>query len=133
MKEIKYSNCFACGQDNPHGLKLSFEYDDKSAWAWFGSPLCFEGYNGVVHGGVIATILDEAMAKIILIQGLAAVTADMNIRYRKPLPIGLKVKVTGEITMQKTRTIHTKGTIEDEGGNIIAESTAVYIVVKHLP
>jgi uncharacterized protein (TIGR00369 family) len=132
MKEIKYANCFACGQDNPAGLKLNFEYDDKSAWAWFNSPAAFEGYNGVIHGGIIATILDEAMAKIILAKGLIAVTADMNVRYRKPLPLGAKVKVSGEITLQKTRTLHTKGVLTDETGNVIAESTAVYIVVKRL-
>jgi len=132
MKEIKYANCFVCGEDNPVGLKLSFDYSKDAAFSWFDSPVCFEGYNGVIHGGIIATLLDEAMAKIILSRNLIAVTADMNIRYRKSLPVGQRVKVSGEITLQKTRTIHTKAFVEDEQGIVYAESTAVYIVVKKL-
>ncbi|MFO7659894.1 MAG: PaaI family thioesterase [Candidatus Cloacimonadaceae bacterium] len=133
MEEIKYANCFVCGHANPVGLKLDFAYDEDSAAAWFDSPARYEGYQGVIHGGIIATLLDEAMAKIILKKGMIAVTADMNIKYRKPLPIGQKVKASGVITLQKSRTIHTKAALTDESGTIYAESTAVYIVVKHLP
>jgi len=132
MKEMKYANCFVCGPENPIGLKLDFACHENNAIAWFDSPVCFEGYQGVIHGGIIATILDEAMAKIILSQDLAAVTADMNIRYRNPLPVGHRVRVSGEITLQKSRTIHAKAFLADENGVIYAESTAVYIVVKHL-
>jgi uncharacterized protein (TIGR00369 family) len=132
MKEMKYANCFVCGQDNPIGLKLDFSFDETSAWAWFDSPQCFEGYHGVIHGGIIATLLDEVMAKIILSKDLVAVTADLSVRYRKSLPVGAQVKITGEITLQKSRTIHTKAVIADENGTIYAESTAVYIVVKSL-
>lgn len=132
MKDIKYSNCFVCGQDNPIGLKLDFDYDETCAWTWFDSPLCFEGYHEVIHGGIIATLLDEAMAKIILSKGLIAVTADLSVRYRKSLNVGIKVKVTGEITLQKSRTIHTKAVITDEIGTVYAEGTAVYIVVKNI-
>lgn len=132
MQEIKYTNCFVCGHDNPIGLKLDFLYDDSTAWTWFDSPASFEGYQGVIHGGIIATLLDEVMAKIILSKNLMAVTADLSIRYRKPLPVGLRVKVTGEITLQKSRTLHTKAILADDKGAVYAEGTAVYIVVKQL-
>lgn len=132
MLEIKYANCFVCGEGNPIGMKLSFEYNGDSASVWFDSPACYEGYHGVIHGGIIATLLDEAMAKIILSKSLVAVTADLNIRYRKPLTVGTRVKATGTITLQKSRTLHTEATLTDESGNVYAESKAVYIVVKHL-
>jgi uncharacterized protein (TIGR00369 family) len=132
MKEIKYANCFVCGEANPLGMKLNFEYDDNSAWTWFDSPAGYEGYHSVIHGGIIATLLDEVMAKIILSKNLVAVTADLNIRYRKPLPIGQRVKVTGTITLQKTRTLHTEASLIDKEGNVYAESKAVYIVVKQI-
>jgi uncharacterized protein (TIGR00369 family) len=132
MMEMKYANCFVCGQENPAGLHLDFDQTESEAWTWFDSPARFEGYQGVVHGGIIATLLDEVMAKIILSKDLAAVTADLSIRYRKPLPIGQKVKASGSITLQKSRTIHTKAELSDAQGNIYAEATAVYIVVKHL-
>jgi uncharacterized protein (TIGR00369 family) len=130
MLEMKYPNCFVCGHDNPLGLQLDFANEGETAYTWFTSPAGFEGYQGVIHGGIIATLLDEAMAKVIISKNLLAVTADMNIRYRKPLPIGQKVKVSGNITLQKTRTIHAKAVMEDENGNVYAESRAVYIVVK---
>lgn len=133
MKEMKYANCFVCGHENPVGLKLDFAFEEQCAYTRFDSPACFEGYQGVIHGGIIATLLDEVMAKIILSKGLIAVTAELNIRYRKPLPIGLNVRVSGEITLQKSRTIHTKAILSDALGTVYAEGTAVYIVVKHLP
>ncbi len=132
MQEMKYSKCFVCGHDNPSGLKLDFGFEGESAYTWFSSLATFEGYQGVIHGGIIATLLDEVMAKIILSKKLVAVTADMNVRYRKSLLTGTKVKVSGEITMQKTRTIHTKAVVQDENGTVYAESTAVYIVVGKL-
>ncbi len=133
MDEPRYENCFVCGQDNPCGLKLEFEYGNGEAGAWFDSPPCYEGYRGVIHGGIIATLLDEAMAKIILCQRLAAVTADLSIRYRKPLPVGTKVRASGRITLQKSRTIRAEAVLADEAGNVYAESTAVYIVKQRLP
>lgn len=133
MNERSYPNCFVCGQENPLGLKIRFEADEHQAWAYFDSPLAYEGYHGVIHGGIIATLLDEAMANIMVHQGLLAVTADMNVKYRKPLPIGQKVKVCGEITLQKSRTIHAKATLTDAAGAVYAQSTGTYIVLKRLP
>ena len=130
MQELKYSNCFVCGPDNPHGLKLDFYLEGDRAYTSFDSPRGFEGYKDVIHGGIIATLLDEVMAKIIISNGLLAVTADLSVRYRKPLPVGTKVKVWGEISMQKSRTIHAKAAVEDEAGNVFSEATAVYIVMK---
>ena len=132
MKEIKYHNCFVCGDSNPAGMQLSFDYSDNEAWTWFDSPQLYEGYQGVIHGGIIATLLDEVMAKIILSKDLVAVTADLNIRYRKPLPVGTKVKAIGTIKQQKTRTLHTEAELVDPEGQVYAEAKAVYIVVKHI-
>jgi len=132
MQELKYPNCFVCGNENPTGLKLDFSYDETSALTWFDSPLRFEGYQGVIHGGIIATLLDEEMAKIIISRKLIAVTADMTIRYRKPLPVGKKVKARGEIALQKTRTIRAKAVLADEEGTVYAESEGIYVVVKTL-
>ncbi len=132
MQEIKYNRCFGCGSENPVGLKLDFASENTGSSAWFDSPSRYEGYDGVIHGGIIATLLDEAMAKEILARGLIAVTADLGIRYRNPLKVGTRVKVSGKITQQKSRTIHASSVIEDEQGKIYAEATAVYIVVKRL-
>jgi len=132
MEEKKYANCFVCGKENNAGLQLDFESDKAAAWTWFESSSAYEGYHGIIHGGIIATLLDEAMAKIILIQDLAAVTADLNIKYRKSLPVGTRVKAEARITQQKSRTIRTEAVLTDGNGSVYAEATAVYIVVKHL-
>lgn len=132
MEQKKYANCFVCGKENNAGLQLDFENDKAAAWTWFESSAAYEGYHGIIHGGIIATLLDEAMAKIILIQDLAAVTADLNIKYRKSLPVGTRVKAEARITQQKSRTIRTEAVLTDGNGSVYAEATAVYIVVKHL-
>jgi uncharacterized protein (TIGR00369 family) len=132
MEEKKYANCFVCGKENSAGLQLDFDSDSQAAWTWFDSPSAYEGYHGIIHGGIIATLLDEAMAKIILVQDLAAVTADLSVRYRKSLPVGTRVKAEAKITQQKSRTIRTEAVLSDINGTVYAEANAVYIVVKKL-
>jgi len=132
MQEIKYHNCFICGDANPVGLQLSFDYEDEAAFTWFDSPARYEGYEGVIHGGIIAALLDEAMAKVVISKGLIAVTAEMNIKYRQPLKVGQRAKLWGTITLQKSRILHTRAWLADEAGKLFAEATGVYVVVNRL-
>ncbi|MDD2227994.1 MAG: PaaI family thioesterase [Candidatus Neomarinimicrobiota bacterium] len=128
MEEPRYDTCFACGKDNAVGLKLEFSYVGDKAVAEFTSPACYEGYRGVIHGGIITTLMDEAMAKAILISGKKAVTAQITTHFRKPLRTGLRVLASGWITASKTRTIKTAAQIADATGSVIATAEAVFIV-----
>ncbi len=124
----KYNGCFVCGKANPIGLKLDFEYPEKGmAHAEVSVSQLFEGYPGVVHGGILSTLMDEVMAKAVIASGKAAFTAKLNVSYRKPLPPHQKVQLRGWIELAKTRTIRTRATISSQD-EVFAEAEAVFIV-----
>lgn len=100
-KSLNY--CFACGKDNPYGLKLEFSYINDEAIAEFTARPEHQGYNGVMHGGLIATLLDEAMAKWLSFNGIRAVTAEMSIKFKKPVPIGVPLTVKGKMIYKKRK------------------------------
>lgn len=128
-----YDNCFACGSKNKKGLKLKFFQENDHAVAMFDCPRDYEGYSGLIHGGIIALLMDEAMAHAIINQGLIAVTAQMHTHYRNPMKTGSKVKVRAWIKAAKTRTIQTAAQIENPDGSIVASAEAIYIVVERIP
>lgn len=125
-----YDNCFACGTANPIGLKLNFSYDEGQALAQLQIPKLYEGYPEVIHGGIIATLLDEAMAKAVLHSGTTAFTAKLTTSYRHPLPALLPITIKGWITEAKTRTIRTAALITAAQGTIYASAEAVFVVPK---
>ena len=130
MSEPKYDRCFVCGKANPSGLKLDFTYDEAgAAYATLAVDEIFEGYPGVVHGGILSTLLDEVMAKAIIQSGKVAVTAKLSVSYRKALSSGQNVVLKGWITKAKSRIISTAASISDESG-IYAEAEAVFVVPR---
>jgi acyl-coenzyme A thioesterase PaaI-like protein len=81
MKFETYGNCFVCGKNNPGGLQLSFEIDKErqTLKTTFVASPTFQGWDGIVHGGIISTLLDEAMAKLVYELGYQSVTASLEI------------------------------------------------------
>ena len=126
MKE-NYNTCFACGQTNRQGLKLSFELEDGIAIAHFLCPKHLEGYPGFMHGGIISTFLDEVMAKAILLGGIEAVTARMTTLYRNPIKTGMLILLKGWIESTRGKRINTRGMLISEEGTVLAEAEAVFI------
>ena len=96
--------CFVCGPKNPIGLKLHFSFDGKTIKTEFIPQKQHQGYMNIVHGGIISTLLDEAMVKVAIEIGMPAVTAQMDIRLKKALKVGEKIIVTAEI-LKKTKKI----------------------------
>ena len=90
------NHCFACGHDNPEGMRLKFSLDDDSRQAicHFKLSRKYTGPPGHAHGGIIATILDEAMGKVNKFRNVLALTGSMEIRYLKPVPLGQPLTVT---------------------------------------
>lgn len=89
--------CFVCGPKNPIGLKLKFHFNGKTIKTEFISKKEHQGYLNIVHGGIISTLLDEAMVKLALAMDIPVVTAQMEIRLKKPLRVGEKIIVEAEI------------------------------------
>ncbi|HPE20940.1 MAG TPA: PaaI family thioesterase [Candidatus Mcinerneyibacteriales bacterium] len=104
--------CFVCGQENEQGMKVVFETDPAGeARADLVVSPAYQGYTHVTHGGIVATLLDEVMAKACLAAGLDAFTAEISVKFLKPLPVGSRVRVEGKICTRRHRLITTKAFI----------------------
>jgi len=129
MKFRSDGKCFVCGENNPDGLRLNFEIDKERQTlktTFIASPV-FQGYDGVVHGGIIGTLLDEAMAKLSYELGYNTVTASLEIRFKKPAPILEPLHVYGEIAEVTKRLIRAKARVIKEDGTILAEGKSTLI------
>jgi len=95
-----HPNCVVCCSGNERGLQLNFRCsdDDGSVVACFQCDKALEGYSGLLHGGVISTVLDGAMTNCLFAQGCTAVTADFHIRFRHPVVTGQPASVRAWIT-----------------------------------
>ena len=123
MKFETYGNCFVCGQNNPDGLRLSFDIDpeNQTLKTTFVANPTFQGWDGIVHGGIVSTLLDEAMAKLAYELGYDTVTVSLEIRFKKPAPILEPLLVYGEITEVSKRLVKAKARITKEDGTVLAE------------
>jgi acyl-coenzyme A thioesterase PaaI-like protein len=121
--------CFACGKLNPIGLKLEFFEEQGKYMANFTAGPEHQGYDGIVHGGIISTLLDEIMARYPYTKGLNSVTARLEVRYRQPTPIGQRLTLTGWVTGHRGRIYEMAGTVQLPDGTITAEGKATVMVV----
>ncbi len=121
--------CFVCGQQNPGGMRLAFRVGNRRASARWTSSARWESYKGVVHGGIISTLLDEAMSKAILCGGDQAFTADLRIRFRKKVNVGDPVSVEGWVVEIEKRRILAEGSLISEDGEERAHAWGVFLRV----
>ena len=129
----EYNMCFGCGQDNPIGLKLSFQWDGKTARAEFTPTKFYQGWAGVVHGGIITCILDEAMGNVALFEGMNCLTAKMQVKLRRPALIDEPLIITSSIIRNTRRLVETKANISLKDGTPIAEGTATQFIINTKP
>ena len=124
-----YSQCFGCGPDNPIGLKLSFQWDGKTARAEFTPTELYQGWSGLVHGGIMLCILDEAMGYAALFEGMSCVTAKMQVKLRRLASVGETFIITSSIIKKTRKLVEAKAAISLKDGTVIAEGTATQYVV----
>ena len=123
--------CFACGADNPHGLQLNFRVDPGGAASASWVPDAkWEGLQGIVHGGITTTLLDEAMAKAVASTGCRAMTAELRVRFRQYAKTSEWLQVRGWVVRNKTRLIETEATLVAADGSERAHAWAVFLVSK---
>lgn len=124
------SACFVCGEENPHGLHLAFQADgDRASTVW--TPrIGWESFQGIIHGGVISSVLDEAMAKAIISGGHEAFTADLRIRFRKKVCVGDVVSVSGWVVNVEKRKILAEACITSEDDGEKAHAWGVFLVAR---
>ena len=117
--------CFACGMENPDGLRLTWTVEGQTMTTLFTAEAKYQGWKGIVHGGILATLLDEAMTKLVSVICGDAVTAEMTVRYVAPAHIGELLYVKGEIVKESRRLVEIKATIhrKDGSGSVVAHAT----------
>ena len=121
--------CFVCGPKNPIGLKLNFHFNGKSIKTQFTPKKEHQGYLNIVHGGIISTVLDEAMVKLALAMNIPAVTASMEIRLRRALNVGETINVEAEILKNTKKTLETYAIATTEINIVIADAKGKLIKV----
>jgi uncharacterized protein (TIGR00369 family) len=122
--------CFVCGEENPSGLHLKFSASKGKIQTEFVPRKIHQGYKNIVHGGIISTLLDEAMVKAALMQGMPAVTVEITVRFRTPLMAGEKVIVEAEIKNTNKKIIETSAVMKKEDDTVIAEAYAKLLGYK---
>jgi len=129
QKSVDYSDlCFACGKKNPIGLKLNFNLEGQIARAEFTPTEFHQGWGNIIHGGIISTILDEAMSYATYFAGVKCVTASIEVRFKHPLMVGETVIVTAWIEKNARKYLETKATMTLRDGTLIAEGKSTQFV-----
>ena len=128
--EFAPHNCFACGELNEHGLHLQLHLEEQRSWSEFVLEERFEGWMGVTHGGIIATILDEVMAWSLASENNWGVTARLSIDYKRPVPVGSRVRAEGWIVRSRRRLVNTAGQILHASGTVLATAEAIYMAAN---
>lgn len=134
MKDFNDNNyCFACGSANPQGLKLSFSYNDESGEAISATVFSrhFQGWENMLHGGIISTVLDEIMVKAAAYKGFKCVTAALNVEFKNPAFIDKPYIIKGKVIGTRGKIVFTEGIIQDAiaENKIIATSTGKLFIL----
>lgn len=121
-------HCVVCGAANPHGLHLRFRRSGEGRvdCRWRPST-CWEGFAGIIHGGIVSTVLDEAMSKAIAGMGWAALTCELRVRIRHSVAPGAELAVSGWVVERRRRRILTEASLHDPSGDELAHAWAVFL------
>ena len=134
------NECFGCGKDNPDGMQLDFVFEGDKAVCRLSLPKRYQGPPGHCHGGIIATILDEAMGKVNKLRDVVALTKSMEIDYLRPVPLGADLTIVGWEEKVNGRVHINAAEIRNANGEVLAHSNGVFIAIDpakmfkdHLP
>jgi uncharacterized protein (TIGR00369 family) len=128
QKQPNSRHCFLCGLENPKGLRLAFYEDEGNHVTTHYVPEnAYQGYPGVLHGGIICALLDETIGRTLVRQDIWAVTVELNVRFCKPVPLGQPLTVTGEIVRLRSRSMEGRGEVRLADGTVAATGEAKYV------
>ncbi len=124
----KDTTCYVCGVDNALGLQVPFERDGTTgSRATYVARKEHSGWSGILHGGVTLSLMDEAFGWCLFFQGVAAVTARIETRFHRPIPIGTRLWVRAWLVGERRKLFDVKAEVRggDADGRLFAESEAV--------
>ena len=127
-------HCFVCGVENQHGLHLEFyETELGEVVVDYVVPDHFQGYPGIVHGGIVASLVDEVLGRVHMGNDPAnprfMFTAKMSVQYRKNVPTGKPIKIVGRALNSKRRTATSEAKVYGPEGELLAEAEALLVDV----
>ena len=125
--------CFGCGHNNPIGLKLSFTKDGDTCRAEFTPGKAHQGWPGIVHGGILTCLLDEAMSYAAYFENVTCLTASMQVRLRQPVKVEVPLVITASVTKNSRKLVETRAKICLKDGTVVAESTSKQFVIENEP
>ncbi len=129
--KLKKNTCFVCGPDNPEGMRLKFVLDEarQTFVCRFRLSKRYSGPPGHCHGGIIASILDDAMGKVNKLHQVVALTREMTVEYLKPVPLLKPLRVEGREIKKRGRTHVNAAEILNQKGEVLARSRGIFIAI----
>jgi acyl-coenzyme A thioesterase PaaI-like protein len=128
-----YQRCFACGQLNPYGLKMIFRFEDTTIISDFRPNKEHQGFPGVIHGGITAAVLDEALNRTSMLtnQPTWTMTGRLDVRYRRYVPYGPLLRVRAWLDKQRGRMVQASGklTLADDESVLFAEAQGTFMTL----
>jgi len=129
LREELHSHCFACNPANEHGLGVSFCVDTHGVTHATWQPLpVFQSYDGRIHGGILATLMDASMVHALFARGIVGATVEMTVRYHAPVILGLPVEVTTQIEAQKHGVYSLRAEVRQDG-DLAAKAHAKFMAM----
>ncbi len=123
------NRCFVCGPNNPIGLHVRFHLDGDVCRATFTPGAAHAGYDGLTHGGILFSLLDDVMANYVFLRGERCFTAKAEIRYRQPLPVGTAVRLEGRQQRRKGRLAVLEGRIiRQDNDQLVAQANGSFMI-----
>lgn len=123
--------CFGCGNDNPFGLKLTFQGDPQAGTAWteFEPPTFLSGSAGIMHGGFISLLLDEVSSKVLSMLDKRGLTRTLEVSFEKIVPLGKQIRLEARLLEQDGRKHIIEAKLLNSEGEILATSRALFLVL----
>ena len=129
-KQPNSQMCFVCGLENQIGLKMAFYEDEEGRVIGNFTPGDeYQGYPGVLHGGIVTALLDETLGRVAIAAERWMFTGRLNIRFRRPIPLGETLNVVGEVVEWKKHVLEARGEIRLADGRIGAEATGTFLEI----
>lgn len=129
-----YQRCFACGQQNPFGLKMTFRLEGDTIVSDFQPREEYQGFPGVIHGGIIATVFDEALNRTSMLAENPgwSMTGRLEVRYRRYVPYGPLLRIKAWLGQQRGRMLqaHSTLTLAEDESVVLAEAQGTFMTLK---
>jgi uncharacterized protein (TIGR00369 family) len=123
--------CFGCGKANAAGMHLEFSFDEeqRKVLGTFSLGERYQGAPGIIHGGIVALVLDEGLSKVSRFYGVRAVTAELKVEYLRPVRVGQELRVEAYQERSEGRQLYHAGEIRDGKGSVLARARGRFVVV----